>query len=158
MEAKRRVGVAIDFSGCSNRALRWAVDNVGRNGDHLIHIFIKPQGFYEDGGRCSFGKPRVLVCPHPLSFIHKHIYISIFQWKCVYAWVIRTKGCCKQNQHNDNVDSIGYTWRGEIVYECLSKFECSKIQTFTFLCILKILDTNEMTLLLIKLTSVIIQV
>ncbi|KAK1350704.1 Usp domain-containing protein [Heracleum sosnowskyi] len=49
MEAERRVGVAIDFSECSNKALRWAVDNVGRNGDHLILLYIQPQGFYEEG-------------------------------------------------------------------------------------------------------------
>ncbi|XP_074340988.1 universal stress protein PHOS32-like isoform X2 [Apium graveolens] len=49
MEAERRVGVAIDFSECSNKALRWAVDNVGRKGDHLILVYIQPEVYYEEG-------------------------------------------------------------------------------------------------------------
>uniref|UniRef100_A0A5B6YJU6 Putative universal stress protein A-like protein n=1 Tax=Davidia involucrata TaxID=16924 RepID=A0A5B6YJU6_DAVIN len=49
MEGERRVGVAIDFSACSKKALQWAVDNVVRDGDHLILISIRPEGNYEEG-------------------------------------------------------------------------------------------------------------
>ncbi|KAA8527374.1 hypothetical protein F0562_034911 [Nyssa sinensis] len=49
MEGDRRVGVAVDFSPCSNKALKWAVDNVVRNGDHLILLTIRPEGHYEEG-------------------------------------------------------------------------------------------------------------
>ncbi|KAH7573480.1 hypothetical protein ACOSP7_007175 [Xanthoceras sorbifolium] len=49
MEAERRVGVAVDFSACSKKALRWAVDNVVRDGDHLILITVQPEGNYEQG-------------------------------------------------------------------------------------------------------------
>lgn len=49
MEGDRRVGVAIDFSPCSRDALKWAVDNLVRAGDHLILITIRPQGNYEEG-------------------------------------------------------------------------------------------------------------
>ncbi|CAM8940572.1 unnamed protein product [Rhodiola kirilowii] len=46
---ERRVGVAVDFSACSKKALKWAVDNVVREGDHLILITIRPEGNYESG-------------------------------------------------------------------------------------------------------------
>lgn len=49
MEGERRVGVAVDFSACSKRALKWAVDNVVRNGDHLILVTVRPEGHYEKG-------------------------------------------------------------------------------------------------------------
>ncbi|KAK1390383.1 Adenine nucleotide alpha hydrolases-like superfamily protein [Heracleum sosnowskyi] len=49
MEAERRVGVAVDFSDCSKKALKWAIDNVARKGDHLILINIQPEGYYEGG-------------------------------------------------------------------------------------------------------------
>ncbi|KAK4796916.1 hypothetical protein SAY86_029242 [Trapa natans] len=49
MEAERRVGVAVDFSDCSRKALKWAVDNVARGGDHLILVTVLPEGHYEEG-------------------------------------------------------------------------------------------------------------
>ncbi|XVF38851.1 hypothetical protein REPUB_Repub20aG0137700 [Reevesia pubescens] len=49
MEADRRIGVAMDFSPSSKNALKWAVDNVIRKGDHLILITIQPEGNYEEG-------------------------------------------------------------------------------------------------------------
>ncbi|KAK6930271.1 UspA [Dillenia turbinata] len=49
METERRVGVAVDFSACSRKALTWAVDNIVRNGDHLILITVLPEGNYEEG-------------------------------------------------------------------------------------------------------------
>lgn len=45
----RRVGVAVDFSPCSRKAVQWAVDNLSRSGDHLILIAVRPDGHYEDG-------------------------------------------------------------------------------------------------------------
>ncbi|KAL1539133.1 universal stress protein PHOS34-like [Salvia divinorum] len=45
----RRIGVAVDFSPCSKKALKWAVDNVARSGDHLILISVIPEGNYEEG-------------------------------------------------------------------------------------------------------------
>uniref|UniRef100_A0A2P2JN11 UspA domain-containing protein n=1 Tax=Rhizophora mucronata TaxID=61149 RepID=A0A2P2JN11_RHIMU len=49
MEGGRRVGVAVDFSKCSRKALKWAVENVVRDGDHLILVTIRPEGYYEEG-------------------------------------------------------------------------------------------------------------
>ncbi|KAG2721312.1 hypothetical protein I3760_02G076100 [Carya illinoinensis] len=49
MECDRRVGVAVDFSACSKKALKWAVDNVVRDGDHLILVIVRPEGNYEEG-------------------------------------------------------------------------------------------------------------
>lgn len=46
---ERRIGVAVDFSACSRKALKWAVDNVARAGDHLILITVRPEGNYEEG-------------------------------------------------------------------------------------------------------------
>ena len=49
MEAGRKVGVAVDFSACSKKALQWAVDNVARKGDHLVLVNVQPEGYYESG-------------------------------------------------------------------------------------------------------------
>ncbi|KAI3916327.1 hypothetical protein MKW98_004768 [Papaver atlanticum] len=49
MASERRIGVAVDFSGCSKKALKWAIDNVVRKGDHLILLNIQPEGYYEGG-------------------------------------------------------------------------------------------------------------
>lgn len=45
----RRIGVAVDFSECSKKALNWAIDNVVRDGDHLILITIANDMHYEEG-------------------------------------------------------------------------------------------------------------
>ncbi|CAH1454473.1 universal stress protein PHOS32 [Lactuca sativa] len=44
MGEARRVGVAMDFSACSRAAVKWAVDNVLKKGDHLILVNILPEG------------------------------------------------------------------------------------------------------------------
>lgn len=49
MEGERRVAVAVDFSPCSRKALKWAVDNVVKEGDHLILVTVRPEGNYEEG-------------------------------------------------------------------------------------------------------------
>ena len=41
--------MAVDFSPSSKNALKWAVDNVIRKGDHLILVTIQPEGNYEEG-------------------------------------------------------------------------------------------------------------
>ncbi|CAN0855424.1 Universal stress protein PHOS32 [Linum grandiflorum] len=46
----RRIGVAVDFSPCSIKALRWAIDNLVRDGDHLILLHTRSAGKYESGG------------------------------------------------------------------------------------------------------------
>ncbi|KAJ8444923.1 hypothetical protein Cgig2_029117 [Carnegiea gigantea] len=45
----RRVGVAVDFSDCSKKALRWAMDNILRKGDHLILVSVQIHANYEAG-------------------------------------------------------------------------------------------------------------
>ncbi|KAM0962582.1 hypothetical protein ACFX13_022105 [Malus domestica] len=45
----RRVGVAVDFSPGSRAALKWAVENVVRKGDHLILVVVRPEENYEQG-------------------------------------------------------------------------------------------------------------
>ena len=45
----RRIGVAVDFSECSKKALNWAIDNVVRDGDYLILITVAPNMNYEEG-------------------------------------------------------------------------------------------------------------
>ncbi|KAJ4838991.1 hypothetical protein Tsubulata_046864, partial [Turnera subulata] len=50
MAGQRIVGVAVDFSPCSRKALKWAVDNVNfREGDHLVLVTVRPEGHYEKG-------------------------------------------------------------------------------------------------------------
>ncbi|KAK9080048.1 hypothetical protein SSX86_001723 [Deinandra increscens subsp. villosa] len=44
----RRIGIAVDFSVGSRAALKWAIDNVARKGDHLILINTRPEGQYEE--------------------------------------------------------------------------------------------------------------
>ncbi|KAL3626602.1 hypothetical protein CASFOL_030151 [Castilleja foliolosa] len=45
----KRVGVAVDFSPCSRKALIWAVENLLQSGDHLILITVRPSVGYESG-------------------------------------------------------------------------------------------------------------
>lgn len=49
MEGLRAVGVAVDFSPCSKKALEWTVDNLVRDGDHLILVNVQHSGYYEEG-------------------------------------------------------------------------------------------------------------
>lgn len=49
MAEERRVGVAVDFSPCSRKALSWALNNLIRKGDHLILLNIQPEAYYESG-------------------------------------------------------------------------------------------------------------
>ncbi|GAB4843018.1 hypothetical protein Ancab_012995 [Ancistrocladus abbreviatus] len=49
MATERRVGVAVDFSPCSRKALSWALDNIIRKGDHLIMVTVRPEAHYESG-------------------------------------------------------------------------------------------------------------
>ncbi|XP_077217642.1 universal stress protein PHOS34-like [Tasmannia lanceolata] len=49
MEGERVIGVAVDFSACSKKALRWAVENVVHSGDHLILVNVQSEGLYEEG-------------------------------------------------------------------------------------------------------------
>lgn len=44
----RFVGVAVDFSACSKKALKWAIDNIIRKGDTLILVTVRPEGHYEE--------------------------------------------------------------------------------------------------------------
>ncbi|CAN4106258.1 unnamed protein product [Withania somnifera] len=46
---ERFVGVAVDFSTCSQKALKWAIDNIIRKGDNLILVTVRPEGHYEEG-------------------------------------------------------------------------------------------------------------
>ncbi|XP_058078029.1 universal stress protein PHOS32-like [Magnolia sinica] len=46
---ERVVGVAVDFSPCSKKALRWAAEHVIRGGDCLVLINVQPEGYYEEG-------------------------------------------------------------------------------------------------------------
>ncbi|XP_058727992.1 universal stress protein PHOS34 [Vicia villosa] len=48
MAGSRRLGVAMDFSPCSIKALQWMVDNIVREGDTIILIIINPEE-YEHG-------------------------------------------------------------------------------------------------------------
>ncbi|XP_073143701.1 universal stress protein PHOS34 [Henckelia pumila] len=65
MASTRRVGVAVDFSPCSRKALQWAVDNIARSGDHLILVTARPEGNYEEGEMQLWettGSPLIPLC------------------------------------------------------------------------------------------------
>ncbi|KAJ8623382.1 hypothetical protein MRB53_031911 [Persea americana] len=46
---ERKVGVAVDFSPYSKKALLWAVENVVRSGDHVVLVNVQPPANYEEG-------------------------------------------------------------------------------------------------------------
>ncbi|RDX94568.1 Universal stress protein A-like protein, partial [Mucuna pruriens] len=45
----RRLGVAVDFSPFSTKALKWTLDNMVKEGDHLILIIVRHSQTYEHG-------------------------------------------------------------------------------------------------------------
>ncbi|KAE9599220.1 hypothetical protein Lal_00044135 [Lupinus albus] len=47
--AGRKLGVAMDFSPCSIKALKWTVDNFVKEGDILILVIIRHTEYYEHG-------------------------------------------------------------------------------------------------------------
>lgn len=49
MASDRMVGVAVDFSPCSKVALRWAAENLIRDGDHLVLVNVQKYVYYEGG-------------------------------------------------------------------------------------------------------------
>ncbi|CAI0467001.1 unnamed protein product [Linum tenue] len=53
-DSGRRIGVAVDFSPCSVKALRWAIDNLARDGDHLIVVHTRPAEYHESGEMLFF--------------------------------------------------------------------------------------------------------
>ncbi|KAF3336245.1 universal stress protein A-like protein-like protein [Carex littledalei] len=59
----RRVGVAMDFSACSRKALQWAADNLARTGDHLIVVTAFKPLNYDEGSEImlweSSGSPYI---------------------------------------------------------------------------------------------------
>jgi len=46
---ERKVGVALDMSPCSRGALKWAVESLLREGDHLVVINVQGKVTYEEG-------------------------------------------------------------------------------------------------------------
>lgn len=80
MEENRRVGVALDFSPCSKKALKWAVDNLVREGDYLILITIRPEGNYEDG------EVQLWAVDGSRNFLQ--YFLSEFKIFCVVSWRI----------------------------------------------------------------------
>lgn len=69
----RRIGVAVDFSPCSRKALKWAVENLTRKGDHLILVAVRPEGYYESGEMQLWeatGSRMHLITPY--------LYLSLF--------------------------------------------------------------------------------
>ncbi|KAL6186053.1 hypothetical protein ACLB2K_037264 [Fragaria x ananassa] len=72
MDAERRIGVAVDFSPCSKKALKWAIDNVARKGDHLILVIVRPADVYEHGEMQLWGVTGSPLIPLP-EFSDAHI-------------------------------------------------------------------------------------
>lgn len=46
---ERKIGVAMDMSSYSRAALKWAVENLLREGDHLVIIIVQGSVTYEGG-------------------------------------------------------------------------------------------------------------
>jgi hypothetical protein len=84
--AERRIGVAMDFSASSKKALRWAADNLVRKGDTLVLLHVRHHG-REEGKNALWShtgsrKPRtrspwrpIRVCP--LMLLLMFIWIGL---------------------------------------------------------------------------------
>ncbi|KAK9161743.1 hypothetical protein Syun_008084 [Stephania yunnanensis] len=79
MEHERRIGVAVDFSPCSHKALKWAVENVVRDGDHLVIVTVRPEGNYEEGEAQLWATTGSLQSGHPR--LDSPSLLAQFQWK-----------------------------------------------------------------------------
>lgn len=95
MEAERRVGVAVDFSDCSKKALRWAIDNIARKGDHLILINIQAEGYYEGGEMQLWEATGSRMIPLLSSFLY--ICFSVYMCSTSIAFLEDSsfKSMCK---------------------------------------------------------------
>ncbi|KAL8481215.1 hypothetical protein ACS0TY_027659 [Phlomoides rotata] len=79
MAETRRVGVAVDFSPCSRKAVKWAIDMLTRKGDHLILITVRPGKNYESGEMQLWeatGSPLIPLSDFSNSIIMKKYEVS----------------------------------------------------------------------------------
>ena len=89
-ESGRRVGVAVDFSACSRKALEWAADNVVRDGDHLILVTVRPEGNYEDGEMQLWGATGSRTSLSSLSFLFS--FFEKFKGNDFFIFIFKFSG------------------------------------------------------------------
>lgn len=88
MASDRKVGVAVDFSKGSKMALKWAIDNLLRNGDTLYVIHINPPQDSESRNllwSTTGSRKFPLLIPRQikiLSFLYLRILIMV-----MWVWV-----------------------------------------------------------------------
>ncbi|KAG0589180.1 hypothetical protein KC19_1G001700 [Ceratodon purpureus] len=56
MNPDRKIGLALDYSASSKYALKWAVDNILREGDQLVVLVVHKEFSPDDGQYQLFGK------------------------------------------------------------------------------------------------------
>jgi nucleotide-binding universal stress UspA family protein len=101
--AERRIGVAMDFSPSSKKALRWSTDNLVREGDTLVLLHIRHHGkdeaknvlwsrtgsrklLHDDASFDSIAFRYILACDlfihhHSFSYMAARLSLSLNRWQ-----------------------------------------------------------------------------